>query len=83
MAFTANFFTGKRPMLLYWKSREYRTGDPSNVSSLSTGFMDLVAEQNGFERMATKIRTRGLGKLGLHGLRSTRSIKKDQGALVY
>ena len=83
VAFTANFFTDSRPMLLYWKSREYRTGDPSNVCSLSTGFMDLVAEQNGFERSGSRIRTRGLGKLGLHALRSTASIKKDQGALLY
>jgi hypothetical protein len=45
--------------------------------------MDLVAEQNGFERVATCIRTRGIGKLGLHALRSTASIKKDQGALLY
>ena len=83
VAFTANFFTDTRPMLLFWKSREYRQDDPSNVCSLSTGFMDLVAEQNGFERASTCIRTRGIGKLGLHALRSTASIKKDQGALLY
>ncbi|GEM_PF-5219474 len=82
-AFTANFFTDSRPMLLFWKSREYRKEDPSNVCSLSSGFMDLVAAQNGFERVGTCIRTRGIGKLGLHALRSTASIKKDQGGLLY
>ena len=83
VAFTANFFTDHRPMLYFWESREYRKEDPSNVCSLSTGFMDLVARQNGFERVADRIRTRGPGKLGLHFLRSTASIKKDQGALLY
>ena len=83
VAFTANFFTDSRPMLLFWESGEYRKGDPSNVCSLSTGFMDLVARQNGFERVADKIRTRGPGKVGLHFVRSTASIKKDQGALLY
>jgi tRNA (mo5U34)-methyltransferase len=81
--FTANFFTDARPMLLYWESGEYRTEDTSNLCSLSTGFMDLVAKQNGFVRIDQKIRTRGPGKLGLHFLRSTASIKKDQGALLY
>jgi len=83
VAFEGNFYHSHRPSMLLWASREI-SEDTSNVCSLSTAFMDLVAKQNGFVRCGTLIRPRGvLGVCRLNGLRSNRSMKKDRGTLLY
>jgi SAM-dependent methyltransferase len=82
VAFTGNFYESSDPSLILWESGE-RNGDPSNVYSLSTGFIDLVAKQNGFTLETKNIRARGIGGIGLNALRPQTSIKRDQGGLIY